>query len=138
MKKILAVELEFIKASGMLASVEIDVESMELAGMNSLDQILGDVVSQFRGKQLSASFYIYETVSYNFGTPCNSIFVAVKGSNKIFTKLLEACKAYPQIRAKFSDYIEARRSHLNYHFQDDHLWKPYDDSTWYCASQSNS
>lgn len=126
-------ELHFKHSKTPLATVEVDVDSLEAQGKTFPDVIYDSLVEYAENDCDDAVFsvYTYFTQSVTFHEPTNSFFVGVVGQKEFLNSLLRSFKSIPRVRARFSDSIDPNQSILEYHVENGYVWRGYEPGTWW-------
>jgi len=129
-------ELQFVRTSTPMATVEIDVESIpsdHFGYGDPVEQALGDVAE--RWPTLRASVYVYEGPSTNFGDYSHSAFFGVAGDKRILAALHAVFSDVRGIKVRYSDAILASQAICRYHLEDERVWRPLEEGTWYAGAE---
>ncbi len=124
-------EIDFLRKPDPAPSVEIDVDSLETAGLD-VDDVLRPALCRLAEKypQLNATIYLYNSPSVNFGNESWSAFLGVCGNEKVLHAVRDAFSACTGVRSQFSDYIPLRSAYARFHIENGGLWQIIDDASW--------
>ena len=129
-------ELKFRRSKKHLATVEVDIESLEEAGKDFPDTLYESLTLFAESdEECSASIYVYPTTSCNFmarkGELTYSIFIGVIGDRRILNVLYKSFSSIKGVNVRFSDYINLNESNLDYHIENGLVWRPLEFGTWW-------
>ena len=120
-----------------LATVEVDSDSLEEVGVfYSLSPAI-EALLPLAVKGEVATIYTYETPSYNFGTPCNSIFIGVVGKEGTLHAILRKYSSINGVRCKLSESIPGKDAICSLHVSHGKVWEPHEGDTWQAMSVTN-
>lgn len=124
-------EIDFLRKPDPAPSVEVDVDSLEAAGLD-IDDVIRPALRRFAEKhpQLRATIYLYTSPSVNFGDDTWSAFLGVSGDEKVLHAVRDAFSACSGVRSRFSDYIPLRSAYARFHIENGGLWQMIDDANW--------
>lgn len=117
-----------------MATVEIDVGSIpsDHFGYGELvEQALADVAK--RWPALRASVYVGEGSSINFGDHGHSAFFGVAGDKRVLAALHGAFSVVRGMKLRYSDAILTSDAICRYHLEDERVWRPLEEGTWYAG-----
>ena len=127
-------ELNFVKGNGIYPSVEVNMDSLEEAGIVDAISELEISLKAFAKSGALASIYVLETPSANFGRMCNSIFFGVSGSNSILEIIHTYFSKITNVDVRYSEYIPKNKSQLALHIEFGTTWTAYEEGAWRSAS----
>lgn len=117
-----------------IATVEVDSDSLEEVGVYySLSPAI-EALMPLAVKGEVATIYTYETPSYNFGTPCNSIFIGVVGKEGTMHAILRKYASINGVRCKLSESIPGKDAICSLHVSHGKVWEPHEGDTWQATS----
>ena len=130
-------ELKFRRSKNLLATVEVDIESLEEAG-KVFPYTLYESLTLFAesNKECRASIYTHLIQSCNFisykGELTYSGFIGVVGAYmRVLNVLYKSFSSIKGVNVKFSDYINPNESILEYHIENGLVWRALDAVEWY-------
>lgn len=129
-----ATELHFMRTNAPMATVEIDVHSVppEHVGYGPLvEQALAGAAE--RWPALCATVYVYEGESINFGDRGYSAFFGVASDKRVLAALHAVLSGVRGLKVRYSDSILASESICQYHIEDEQVWRPWEEGTWYAG-----
>lgn len=114
-----------------IPTVEIDLNSIP-DNIRGYSDLVAEGLASFAAKspKMTATLYVYQGPSINFGRDTFSAFIGIAGANKLLEPLLKLFIRY-KINARFSDYIDPLTGIAEFHIQDGYIWRPSDPATWY-------
>ncbi len=120
-------------AKSPLATVEVDVDSLEAQGKTFPDVIYESLVeyAEDQWEDPCFSVYTYFTQSVTFNEPTNSFFTGVVGEKGFLKSLLRNFSSISGVQARFSDYIDPKQSVLEYHVESGYVWRRYEPGLWW-------
>lgn len=130
-------ELRFRRSTRPLATVEVDIESLEAAGKVFPDTLYESLkLFAESDEECRASIYVYPTTSCNFmsrkGELTYSIFIGVAGGGRrVHNVLYKSFSSIKGVNVKFSDSINPNKSILEYHIENGLVWRPLDALEWW-------
>ena len=125
-------ELKFRRSTKPLATVEVDIESLEEAGKDFPDTLYESLTLFAQSdEECCASIYTYLTPSCNFREQTFSGFISVVGGSRILNVLYKSFRSIKGVNVKFSDYINTNESILEYHIENGLVWRPLEAYTWW-------
>ena len=124
-------ELNYVKSLKPLATIEIDVDTLDQDGPAVAD-IVREVFAKCLAAQsgLRATAYMYFRQSGNFGEMTSSEFVIVAGPRAVFDAVLASFRAMNGVRCRPSDMIKPELPMAIAHAESGSLWVPFDATTW--------
>jgi len=117
-----------------MATVEIDVHSIPLDHFGYgqfVEQALAGVAERL--PLLRATVSVYEGSSINFGEVSHSAFFGVAGDKRILAALYAVFSSVRGLKTRYSDSILASESIRQYHLEDERVWRPLEEGTWYAG-----
>jgi hypothetical protein len=117
-----------------MVTVEIDVDSIpsdHFGYGQFVEQALADVAE--RWPTLWATVYVYEGSSVNFGDYTHSAFFGVAGDKRVLAALYAVFSAVRGVKVRYSDSIQASQAICQYHLEDERVWRPLEEGTWYAG-----
>ena len=135
-------ELKFRRSKRPLATVEVDIESLEEAGKDFPDTLYESLkLFAESDEECRASIYLYETESCNFISRKReltySIFIGVAGGGRrVHNVLYKSFSSIKGVNVKFSDSINPNKSILEYHIENGLVWRPYEAGVPYAEKKS--
>ena len=131
-------ELKFRRFRKRLATVEVDIESLEEAGKNFPDTLYESLtLFAESNEELCVSIYTYLIQSCNFGKLTYSGFIGVIGGRQVLDALYTSFRSIKGVNIQFSEYINTNESILEYHIENGLVWRPLDACTWYADSEES-
>ena len=130
-------ELKFRRSKRSLATIEVDIYSLEETGKNFPDTLYESLTLFAESdEERCASIYTHLTTSCNFiswkGELTYSGFIGVVGAYmRVLNVLYESFSSIKGVNVKFSDYINPNESILEYHIENGLVWRPLDALEWY-------
>lgn len=127
-------QLQFVRTNSPMATVEIDVDSIpsDHSGYGRfVEQALADVAERL--PSLRATVYVYEGPSINFGDDSESAFFGVAGDKRVLAALYAVFSSVRGLKARYSDSILASQAICQYHLEDERVWRPLEEGTWYAG-----
>ena len=130
-------ELKFRRSTRPLATVEVDIESLEAAGKVFPDTLYESLkLFAESDEKCRASIYLYATESCNFMSRkvnlTYSIFIGVAGGGRrVYNVLYKSFSSIKGVNVKFSDSINPNKSILEYHIENGLVWRPLDALEWW-------
>ena len=130
-------ELKFRRSKRPLATVEVDIESLEEAGKDFPDTLYESLkLFAESDKECRASIYTYLIESCNFvsrkGELTYSGFIGVVGGGRrVLDVVYKSFCSIRGVNVKFSDYINPNKSILEYHIENGLVWRGLDAVEWY-------
>lgn len=130
-------ELAVKRPPAHIATVEVDCDSLGDACIfySLLPAIEALMPLAVKGEV--ATIYTYETPSYNFGTPCNSIFIGVVGKEGTMHAILRKYASINGVRCKLSESIPGKDAICSLHVSHGKVWEPHEGDTWQATSVTN-
>lgn len=124
-------ELNYVRSQESLATVEVDVDSLDPEGPTVAD-IVREALSKHATDKpnLRATAYMYFTPSVNFGEPTSSEFVMVAGPKALYDAVLAAFRAMGKVRCRPSDMLKPEMHMAIAHVEEGLVWEPLDAVTW--------
>ena len=122
-----------------IATIEVDVFSLETQD-EPFPKVIQRVLNRLAKDERKPCFsvYTYITQSYNFREPTTSILIGATGGQKILEPLLMYFRSIKGVRARAGEYINPRQALLEYHIEDGHVWKPYEEGFWWHQDENES
>ena len=136
-------ELKFRRSTRPLATVEVDIESLEEVGKVFPDTLYESLTLVAESdEECRASIYTYLIPSYNFvarkGELTYSGFIGVVGAYmRVLNVLYESFSSIKGVNVKFSDHINPNESILEYHIENGLVWRPLEACTWYADYEAS-
>lgn len=129
-------ELQFIKPNAPMPTVEIDIDSIP-EGLHGYGDLLTQALASVAQEsiKLTATIYVYQCMSSNFGNPSWSAFFGVAGDKKLLKTLFNAFQDAKVAQVRMSDYIESSMAINEFHIQDGYIWRPLEEGTWYAKME---
>ena len=130
-------ELKFRRSTKPLATVEVDIESLEAAGKVFPDTLYESLTLFAQSdKECRASIYTYLIESCNFfsrkGERTYSGFIGVVGAyRRVLDVVYESFRSIKGVNVKFSDSINPNESILEYHIENGRVWRLLDALEWW-------
>jgi hypothetical protein len=127
-------ELQFARTRAPMATVEIDVDSIPSNYFDYgqfVEQALADMAE--RWPALRATVYVYEGRSINFGDYSHSAFFGVAGDKRVLAALHAVFSVVRGLKVRYSDSILASQAICQYHLEDERVWRPLEEGTWYAG-----
>lgn len=123
----------------VLPTVEVDLEQLLAIPEFSVPYALAELAE--KDSKLTATVYVWEMPSVNFGDRIWSAFYGVAAVESAQIKVLEALereiKANGAERVRFSDCIHNNKNAApSYHVENGLLWSPHDAGMWYEGYES--
>ena len=120
-----------------LATVEVDCDTLEAVGVfYSLSPAI-EALLPLAVKGEVVTIYTYETPSWNFSTPCNSIFIGVVGKKGTLNAILSKYASINGVRCKLSESIPGKDAICSLHVSHGKVWEPHEGDTWHGRSVTN-
>lgn len=119
-----------------MATVEIDVDSIPSDHFGYgvfVEQALTGVAERL--PTLRATVYVYEGPSINFGNDSHSAFFGVAGDKRVLAALYSVFSSVRGLKARYSDSILASEAICQYHLEDERVWRPLEEGTWYAGEE---
>ena len=129
-------ELQFVKPKAPMPTVEIDIDSIP-EGLHGYGDLLTQALASVAQEsiKLTATIYVYQCMSSNFGNPSWSAFFGVAGDKKLLKILFNAFQDAKVAQVRMSDYIESSMAINEFHIQDGYIWRPLEEGTWYAKME---
>lgn len=124
-------DFSFFKKKSALPSVEIDLQSLEAAGINSY---IDEVCTALHGYIHTASpitIYSLETPSLNFGDAGYSVFIGVGASEAVLKSVYHHFSKIINLKVRYSEYIPVEAAVKAIHVEFENIWMPHEEETWY-------
>lgn len=127
-------ELKFVGAEEMLATIEVDTNDDYDVAVACEDAIATALPLISRASR--ATVYVFEGPSINFGRQTNSIWFAIAGTERVLTHLHAVLNGVAGADVRFGEYIPARRCVPRMHLENGTVWRPAVDSDeWEVSGQ---
>ena len=121
------------KSNSPSPTVEVESDSLEEQDV-MLDQVVLPVLARYASQQteLTATVYLQEMESVNFGRPSMSQFLTVIGSDAVLQIVARAFSARVGLKSRISDHVIPTVKHAvcAYHLEDGKVWVPDEGCTW--------
>jgi hypothetical protein len=129
-----AENFSFVKGSGSLPTVELDMQSLEEAGIDFLVDEVCKALQHVVGQERPITVYVLESPSINFGEPGYSVFIGVGGAENVLKLIYAYFAKIDDVKVRYGDYIQTSRSVRAIHVEFDEIWVPNDEETWMAVS----
>jgi hypothetical protein len=132
-------EMKFVRPTGPIDTVEIDVDSLPASSYGygqSVENALAPLAAALDGQV--GTVYVYEGPSVNFRSSTWSAFFGVAGPKAILEALYATFRATPGVKVRHSDAISSNQALCQYHLQDGRLWQADDAAEWYSADPEDT
>lgn len=121
----------------LVPTVEIDSDSLEERGIYLHLEPLFNFLKNKASLNHLATIYTAEFESFNFGTPCNSIFISIVGANWL-EEILNLYKSIRGVRARYSDSLDLSEMNCTFQVESGKAWEPYEPEIWKAIESSTS
>ena len=135
-------ELKFRRSTRPLATVEVDIESLEEVGKVFPDTLYESLTLVAESdEECRASIYTYLIPSCSFvarkGELRYSGFIGVVGDSRVLNILYKSFSSIKGVNVKFSDHINPNKSILEYHIENGLVWRPLEACIWYADYEAS-
>lgn len=124
-------DFSFVNKTGALPTVEIDLQSLEDAGVDSYTDEICNALHGFLHSPSPITIYLLETPSLNFGGSGYSVFIGVGASDAVLKSIYSHFKKMIDVKVRYSEYIPAAKAIKAVHLEFENIWMPYEEGTWY-------
>lgn len=124
-------DFSFVKETGVLPTVEIDLQSLEEACVDSYTDEICNALQGFLHGSSPITIYVLETPSLNFGGTGYSVFIGVGASDVVLKSIYSYFNKMNNVKVRYSEYIPVAKAIKAVHVEFENIWMPYEEGTWY-------
>jgi hypothetical protein len=132
-------ELHFVRSREPMSTVEIDLDTLpeESFGYAQLvESALAPLAAA--DPRISATVYVYQGPSVNFGNYGYSAFFAVAGDRRVLGALYASFSGARGLKTRYSDHIQQSQALCQYHIEEGLLWRPDEGHVWYASTDDEA
>ena len=128
-------ELHFVRSREPMSTVEIDLDTLP-EGSFGYAQLVESALAPLAAadSRLSATVYVYQGPSVNFGNYGYSAFFAVAGDRRVLGALYASFSGTRGLKTRHSDQIQQSQALCQYHIEEGLLWRPDEGHVWYAST----